>query len=304
MNSWNQNLEEQNETQPARDSERSPHTLDHERSSLSGTAEAPIGVFDSGAGGFTILSALRRELPDENYIYFGDTAHCPYGMRSDAEIIELSIRACRFLVDQGVKLIVVACNTASQAAINSLRATFPTILFVGVVPAVKPAARATKKGRIGIAATNHAKSSSYLQQLIEDFAGGMQAYAVGCPELVTLVEQGELDGPEVEASVEQALYPILKEDVDVIVLGCTHFPALRPVIERVTHHKIHIIDSGSAVARRTHYVLDTEGLIHPTHVNGAHGGNLEVWCSGEAEAFGHVAQKLLGYSLKAHQASY
>jgi glutamate racemase len=304
MNSWNQNLEEQNETYPARDSERSPHTLDHEISSLSGTAEAPIGVFDSGAGGFTILSALRRELPDENYIYFGDTANCPYGMRSDAEIVELSIQACRFLVEQEVKLIVVACNTASQAALNSLRATFTSIRFVGVVPAVKPAARATKKGRIGIAATNQAASSKYLQQLIDEFAGGIQAFAVGCPELVALVEQGELDGPDVEASVELALHPILKEDVDVIVLGCTHFPALRPVFERVTHNKIHIIDSSSAVARHTHYVLDTEGLIYPSHLNGAHGGNLKVWCSGDASAFSDVAQKLLGYPVKVHQARY
>ena len=302
MNYWNQDEEQLHSTQPARDSERSPHTLDLEKSSLSGIAEAPIGVFDSGAGGLTILSALRQELPYENYIYFGDTANCPYGTRSDTEIIELSIQACRFLIEQGVKLIVVACNTASQAALNSLRATFTSIRFVGVVPAVKPAARATKKGRIGIAATNQAAKAIYLQQLIDEFAGGIQAYAVGCPELVTLVEQGEIDGLAVEETVKQALQPIISEDVDVIVLGCTHFPALRPVIERVTYHKIHIIDSGTAVARRTHYVLDAEGLIQPTNSNEAHMGNLKVWCSGDSEVFSNVANKLLGYSINAHQA--
>ncbi len=302
MNYWNQDEEQLHSTQPARDSERSPHTLDLEKSSLSGIAEAPIGVFDSGAGGLTILSALRQELPYENYIYFGDTANCPYGTRSDTEIIELSIQACRFLIEQGVKLIVVACNTASQAALNSLRATFTSIRFVGVVPAVKPAARATKKGRIGIAATNQATKAIYLQQLIDEFAGGIQAYAVGCPELVTLVEQGEIDGLAVEETVKQALQPIISEDVDVIVLGCTHFPALRPVIERVTYHKIHIIDSGTAVARRTHYVLDAEGLIQPTNSNEAHMGNLKVWCSGDSEVFSNVANKLLGYSINAHQA--
>ena len=302
MNYWNQDEEQLHSTQPARDSERSPHTLDLEKSSLSGIAEAPIGVFDSGAGGLTILSALRLELPYENYIYFGDTANCPYGTRSDTEIIELSIQACRFLIEQGVKLIVVACNTASQAALNSLRATFTSIRFVGVVPAVKPAARATKKGRIGIAATNQATKAIYLQQLIDEFAGGIQAYAVGCPELVTLVEQGEIDGLAVEETVKQALQPIISEDVDVIVLGCTHFPALRPVIERVTYHKIHIIDSGTAVARRTHYVLDAEGLIQPTNSNEAHMGNLKVWCSGDSEVFSNVANKLLGYSINAHQA--
>src|SRR6266700_412246 len=281
MNYWNQDIEQRHNTQPARDSERSPYTLDQEKSSLSGTAEAPIGVFDSGAGGLTILSALRQELPYENYIYFGDTAHCPYGTRSDTEIIELSIQICRFLIEQGVKLIVVACNTASQAALNSLRATFTSIRFVGVVQAAK---------------------AIYLQQLIDEFAGGIQAYAVGCPELVTLVEQGEIDGLAVEESVKQALLPILREDVDVIVLGCTHFPALRPVIERVTNHKIHIIDSGTAVARRTHYVLDTEGLIQPDNSNDAHVGNLKVWCSGDAEVFSNVANKLSGYSINAHQA--
>src|SRR6266536_5453993 len=302
MNYWNHDVEQRRNTQPARDSERSPHTFDQEKSGLSGTAEAPIGVFDSGVGGLTILAALRQELPYENYIYFGDTAHCPYGTRSDAEIIELSVRICSFLIEQGVKLIVVACNTASQAALNSLRATFTSIRFVGVVPAVKPAARATKKGRIGIAATNQAAKAIYLQQLIDEFAGGIQAYAVGCPELVTLVEQGEIDGLAVEESVKQALQSILREDVDVIVLGCTHFPALRPVIERVTNHKIHIIDSGTAVARRTHYVLDTEGLIQPDNSNDANVGNLNVWCSGDAEVFSNVANKLLGYSINADQA--
>src|SRR6266496_6299621 len=165
MNYWNQDIEQRHNTQPARDSERSPYTLDQEKSSLSGTAGAPIGVFDSGAGGLTILAALRQELPHETYIYFGDTAHCPYGVRSDAEITELSIRANRFLYEQGVKLIVVACNTASQAALSTLRATLPAVPFVGVVPAVKPAARATKKGRIGIAATNQAAKARYLRKL-------------------------------------------------------------------------------------------------------------------------------------------
>ncbi|HWZ17875.1 MAG TPA: glutamate racemase [Ktedonobacteraceae bacterium] len=302
MNYWNQDTEQRHITQPARDSERSLHTLDQEKSSLSGIAEAPIGVFDSGVGGLTILSALRQELPYENYIYFGDTANCPYGTRSEAEIIELSIQACSFLIGQGVKLIVVACNTASQAALNNLRATFTSIRFVGVVPAVKPAVRATKKGRIGIAATNQAAKATYLKQLIDEFTGGVQAYPIACPELVTLVEQGEIDGPVVEEAVKQALHPILIEDVDVIVLGCTHFPALKSVIERVTYHRIDIIDSGAAVARQTHNVLDAEGLIQPENMNDAHIGNLEVWCSGDAEVFSNVARKLLGYSIHVHQA--
>jgi glutamate racemase len=297
------NLSQPGITSPARDAERSLHALDREKNESTGKAEAPIGVFDSGAGGLTILSAVREELPHENYIYLGDTAHCPYGLRSEAEIIELSVQISRFLIEQGVKLIVVACNTASQAALAALRATFPSIPFVGVVPAVKPAARATKKGRIGIAATNQAAKAIYLRQLIDEFAGGIQAYAVGCPELVTLVEEGQFDGPQVEEVVREALEPILKEDIDVIVLGCTHFPALRPVIERIATPQVQVIDSGSAIARRTHYVLDSEGMAHPHTQDAVTGGELQVWCSGNPEKFSTVASKLLGYTVIARQAA-
>jgi glutamate racemase len=263
--------------------------------------EASIGVFDSGAGGLTILSALREELPQEHYIYFGDTAHCPYGVRSDAEIIELTTNACRFLIEQGVKLIVIACNTASQAALSTLRATF-SLPFVGVVPAVKPASRTTKRGRIGIAATNQAVKAAYLRQLIDDFAEGLEVYAVGCPELVTLVEHGELDGPEVEKTIRHALHPLLAKDIDVIVLGCTHFPALRPAIERIAGSHVQIIDSGKAIARRTHGVLEVEDTLRPVDSCSPGCGNLQVWCSGDPVAFSGVASKILGYTVVASKA--
>jgi glutamate racemase len=295
---------ETNETEhilPARDAERSQHTFDQERATAQGPAEAPIGVFDSGAGGLTILADLRRELPAEHYIYFGDTANVPYGTRSDAEITELTLKGCKFLIDSGVKLIVVGCNTASQAALNTLRATFP-IPFIGVVPAVKPAARATRKGRIGVAATNQAAKATYLRQLIDEFAGGIEVFAVGCPELVTLVEQGEFDGPVVEETVRQALQPLIAQDVDVIVLGCTHFPALRPVIERITSQRVQIIDSGTAIAHRTHAVLDTESHIYHTASNCAKTGALRVYCSGDPDSFSRVASALLGYPVIAYQA--
>jgi glutamate racemase len=286
---------------PARDAERSLQTLDREKTDPQGKAEAPIGVFDSGAGGLTILSALRQELPHEHYIYFGDTDRNPYGLRTDAEITEFSLQISRFLIEKGVKLIVVACNTATQAALATLRANFPTTPFIGVVPAVKPATRITRKGRIGIAATNQAAKAQYLRQLIDEFAEGMHAYAVGCPELVTLVEQGRLDGAEVEETIRQAMQPLTREGVDVIVLGCTHFPALRPAIERVVGKQVQVIDSSSAIARRTHAVLNTEGLLRPENEE-THGCEaLEVWCSGDPVAFSAVATKLLGYPVKARQ---
>lgn len=285
---------------PARDAERSLQALDSEKGESKVQAEAPVGVFDSGAGGLTILAALWQELPHESYIYVADTAHCPFGTRTEANITELSVQISRFLIEQGVKLIVVACNTASQAALASLRATFPATPFVGVVPAVKPAARATKNGRIAIAATNQASRATYLRQLIDEFAGGIQSFAIGCPELVTLVEEGQFDGPVVEEAVRHALQPVLREQVDVIVLGCTHFPALRPVIERVAGPRVQVIDSGAAIARRTRYVLDTEGLIHPASKDNPCEGGLVVWCSGDPLHFSTVASALLGYPITAH----
>src|SRR6266487_1972539 len=301
---------------PARDAERSEYPFNHEyakgdprgrpqtvahhaHTHLQAHSLAPIGVFDSGAGGLTVLSALRQQLPQEHFIYFGDTTHCPYGVRSEAEITELTIRACHFLIEQGVKLIVIACNTASQAALNTLRATF-SLPFVGVVPAVKPAARFTKRGRIGVAATNQAARAAYLRQLIDDYACGVQVYAVGCPELVTLVERGEFNGPLVEETLQNSLHPLLVQDIDVLVLGCTHFPALRPSIEHVVGKHVLVIDSGNAIARRTRSILDTEGIIHPTD-HSYDGGGLQVWCSGDAPTFSQIASKLLGYPVQAHQ---
>lgn len=266
-------------------------------------ASAPIGVFDSGAGGLTILSALLKELPRERFIYLGDTAHCPYGVRSDTEITELTLIACRFLIARGVKLIVIACNTASQAALSTLRATFPDLTFIGVVPAVKPAARLTRKGRIGIAATNQAAKAAYLRQLIDEFAGGIEAFAVGCPDLVTLVERGQFDGPEVEETVRRVLQPVLAEDIDVLVLGCTHFPALHTIIERVAGPKVQIINSGQAIARRTRAVLEHLELLAPDTSIAQSNERLETWSSGDPAVFSSVATHILALPVYVRQAS-
>src|SRR5436305_10605353 len=285
---------------PARDAERSLYCFEQERIAFVGPRDAPIGVFDTGAGGLTILSALRKELPFENYVYFGDTAHCPYGTRSEEAIIALSVQANKFLIEQGAKLIVVACNTASQAALSTLRATF-SVPFIGVVPAVKPAARATKRGRIGVAATNNAVKAAYLRQSIDDFAEGIQVYAVGCPVLVTLVERGELDGPAVEEQLQRSLQPLLSKEIDVLILGCTHFPALRPMIEQVVGKRVKVMDSGAAIARRTYSVLEAEGLMHPFDAAYASIAEPQLWCTGEVSTFSEVASKVLGRCVVAKQ---
>ncbi|MGH2503952.1 MAG: glutamate racemase, partial [Ktedonobacterales bacterium] len=194
---------------------------------------APVGVFDSGVGGLTVLRDLLRELPDERYVFFGDTGNCPYGVRPESEIIQLSLNGAAFLLGRGAKVIVVACNTASSAAIHTLRNTYPGLKFIAVVPAVKPAAAMTRSGRVAIAATDSAAQGDYLRGLIAQFADGVEVYPVGCQRLVALAEKGLLDGPEIEGEIRAGIGPLLARGIDVLALGCTHFPAMRAAFERV-----------------------------------------------------------------------
>ncbi|HEV8192450.1 MAG TPA: glutamate racemase [Ktedonobacterales bacterium] len=266
---------------------------------MAGAGEAPVGVFDSGVGGLTILSELRRELPDERFIYFGDTGNCPYGVRAVTEIQELSRNAARFLLAHDAKMIVVACNTASVSALAELRASFPQIRFVGVVPAVKPAAERTRTSVVGIAATEASARGDYLQRLIGDHAHGVEVHAVGCPRLVLLAEQGRLDDDEVENAIRGYIQPLLDAGIDELVLGCTHFPAMRAVFERVAGPDVEVIDSGAAIARQTRRVLAELNLLAPARDAATNDvpprrSLDEFWCSGDAKLFTSVATAILG----------
>ncbi|MGH2502971.1 MAG: glutamate racemase, partial [Ktedonobacterales bacterium] len=261
--------------------------------------QTPVGVFDSGVGGLTILRDLLRELPAERYIYYGDTGNCPYGVRPQSEIAQLSLNAAAFLIAHGAKLIVVACNTASSAAIHTLRAAYPHIKFIAVVPAVKPAAALSRSGRVAIAATESAAQGAYLRGLIAQFAGGVEVEPVGCQRLVALAEEGKLDGPEVEERIRADLGPALARGVDVVALGCTHFPAMRAAFERVCGPGVAVIDSGAAVARQTRVVLQREGLLAapdgtPLPAARALTTADEFWRSGPEGAFERVAAAILG----------
>ncbi len=261
--------------------------------------QAPVGVFDSGVGGLTILRDLLRELPGERYVYFADTGNCPYGVRPQEEIAQLSLNAAAFLIDRGAKLIVVACNTASSAAIHVLRKAYPQIKFIAVVPAVKPAAAMTRTGRIAVAATNSSAKSDYLRGLINQFAEGVEVYPVGCQRLVALAEEGLLDGPEIERQIRADIGPLLARDIDVLTLGCTHFPAMRAAFERVCGPGVRVIDSGEAVARQTRRVLREQGLLAtPDNAPLATPRSLtsadEFWRSGPDGAFDRVAAAILG----------
>lgn len=274
-------------------------------SQMAQMSSAPIGVFDSGVGGLTILKELLRELPDERFIYFGDTGNCPYGVRPVAEIQELSRNGARFLIDRGVKIIVVACNTASVSALANLRETFD-LPFVGVVPAVKPAAALTRNGRVGIAATEASARGDYLRQLIAEHASDVEVFAVGCPRLVLLAEAGILDGSEAEESIREYIGPMLGNGIDTLVLGCTHFPAMRDAFARVAGPEVTVIDSGAAVARQARRVLTERGwLAQPGSVGGEPRPLTAadaLWCSGDPGTFAQVASAILGTRVEVHYA--
>jgi len=265
-----------------------------------GIADAPIGVFDTGVGGLTILRDLLRELPDERYLYFGDTGNCPYGVRAEDDIRRLALAIADFLAAQHVKLMVVACNTISVVALDALRAAHPDIPFVGVVPAVKPAARLTHVGRVGVASTEASARGDYLRRLIAEHARGVAVSAVGCPRLVLLAEAAQLDGPVVEATIREDIAPLLAAHIDVLVLGCTHFPAMRPAFERVVGPGVQVIDSGAAIARRARFILAEAGLLAnpagaPAKAPRLPRADDAFWRSGaDGASFDRVAQALLG----------
>lgn len=225
-----------------------------------------IGIFDSGTGGLSVFKEIRKLLPEERYIYFSDNAHCPYGEKSREYIIERSREITRFLLDKGCDIIVVACNTATAAAIAVLREEFP-VRFIGMEPAVKPAVKSTRTGVVGVLATaGTLKADKYLNTR-EKFSEGVKITEHVGQGFVELVEKGCLTGREAEDVVRASLKPLLDEEADRIVLGCTHYPFLWDTIAKIAselypEREIEIIDPAPAVARHLLETMKTEGLIH------------------------------------------
>lgn len=224
-----------------------------------------IGIFDSGVGGLSVFREIRKVLPEEKYVYFSDSAHCPYGEKSKEYIIERARSITRFLLDKGADIIVVACNTATAAAIAELRKEFP-IRFIGMEPAVKPAVMSTKTGTVGVLATaGTLKADKYLNTR-EKWAEGVRIAEHVGQGFVELVEKGCTSGPEAEKVVMQSLKPLIDEGADRIVLGCTHYPFLSQTISKVAagiapERDIQIIDPAPAVAKHLFEIMKQEGLI-------------------------------------------
>jgi len=252
---------------------------------------SPIGVFDSGVGGISVLKAIREQMPEESVIYFGDQGHVPYGSRSMEQIQTFSEAITRFLLAQGAKIIVVACNTASAAALKYLREKFPDVPFVGMEPAVKPAAEYTQTGKVGVLATPATFQGALYSSVVERFANGVELLQDTCPGLVQQIEQGNLDGEETRRILEEALLPMLEQNIDTVVLGCTHYPFVIPLIQRIVGDakRVRVIDPAPAVAKQARRRLEARGMRKGSTSR----GDIKFYTSGNPEALKSMLPVLL-----------
>lgn len=247
----------------------------------------PIGIFDSGVGGISVMKEIHRLLPAEDILYFADSAHCPYGIKTPEQICSRIFKISQFMVNHNVKLIVSACNTASIAGLELLRRAF-ALPIVGMEPAIKPAAAITKNGKVGILATGVTITGQKFLSLLSRYANGVEVIKIACPGLVEQVEQGLLDAPETEELLKTYLAPLIAEGVDTLVLGCTHYPFLRRQVESIMGPSVQVIDTGYAVAKRVAQVLQEEGLQN----NSASEGKIVFFTSGNPGQVGQVITKL------------
>ncbi len=223
----------------------------------------PIGVFDSGVGGLSVLRALLEALPAESYYYLADSAKCPYGSRSAEEIRRLSAGIARHLIDRGAKALVVACNTASAAALASLREAFPAVPVIGMVPAVKPAAERTRTGVVGVLATPATFGGRLFTEVVERHAHGARVLSQTCHGLVERIEAGDLDSPATVGLLRSYVEPLLEAGADTLVLGCTHYPFVIPALRSIVGDGVELVEPSEAIARQTARVLAREGLVAP-----------------------------------------
>jgi glutamate racemase len=255
---------------------------------LSSTSNSPIGIFDSGVGGLSVLRAIRQQLPNENLLYFADQGHVPYGPRTLEEIRQFSEAITQFLINKGAKLIVVACNTASAAALHWLREKHPEIPFVGMEPAVKPAAEQTHSGVVGVLATPATFQGKLYASVVERFASDVTVLQNTCPGLVEEIERGALDGEKTQAILEAALRPMLGRGLDTVVLGCTHYPFVIPQIEAICGDSVRVVDPAPAVARQVERRLDALGLLSTSKAD----AEVQLFTSGDVETFNSLTAQL------------
>lgn len=251
--------------------------------------QRPVGVFDSGVGGLSVWREIVRLLPHEATLYLADQARVPYGGRPQKEVAALTHAATAWLLQQGAKMIVIACNTASAAALESLRQRWPDVPIVGMEPAVKPASQATRTGRVGVLATPGTLHAERFQRLVARYANGVEVHTVMGAGLVSLVERSQLDGPEVREELQRLLLPLQEASVDHLVLGCTHFPFLAPVIREVLGPGVTLVDPAPAVAHQTRRRLYQAGLANEQ----TSAGSWRFVTTGAVDTFYDLSRRLL-----------
>lgn len=231
--------------------------------------DKPIGIFDSGVGGTSIWKEIQKLMPHESTIYLADSVNAPYGEKSQEDILALSIKNTELLLYKGCKLIVVACNTATTNAISFLRQQYD-VPFIGIEPAIKPAALQSKSRKVGVLATKGTLASSLFHSTSENHAAGIEILEQEGSGLVPLIEEGKIQTDVTKRLLQKYLNPMLEEGIDYLVLGCTHYPYLIPVLKEILPENVMIIDSGEAVARQTKAILEKQGLANSDHKNGSH----------------------------------
>lgn len=252
--------------------------------------EAPIGVFDSGFGGLTVMRALVDQLPNDDFIYLGDTARTPYGSRPIAEVRRFALEGLDYLVDSGVKALVIACNSASAAVLHDARERYQLPILEVIAPATRAAVAATRNGKVGVVCTEAtAKSGSYDDAF--SIAGNIELFTQACPRFVEFVEAGVTGGEELLAVAREYLTPLQEAEVDTLVLGCTHYPFLSGVISYLLGDQVTLVSSADACARATYSALTRSRLVHPTPREATR----RFLTTGDADNFRGIGSRLLGH---------
>ena len=260
--------------------------------------DAPVGIFDSGVGGLSILRHIRAQLPQEHLVYVADSGFAPYGDKSEQVVVERSLAIARFLLDRGAKALVVACNTATVAAVKHLREIFPETPIVGVEPGLKPAAAASRNGKVGVLATGRTLAGTKFLQLRDQVAEatGAQFLLQPCRGLADQIETGELDSAQMSAMLKRYIAPLLAQGADTLVLGCTHYPLVQASIEQVIAQEgargVVLVDTGDAVARQLGRLLDAGGLLRPCDAQAP--ARVEGYTSASATALSAAFNSLVG----------
>ncbi len=249
----------------------------------------PIGFFDSGVGGLSVLREAVKLMPNEHYVYFGDSKNAPYGVKKVEEIKDLTYKAVEFLIEKGAKAIVVACNTATSAAVASLRVTYPSIPIIGIEPAVKPAVELNRPGAIIIMATPVTLKEKKFKNLIAKYGDKAEVVSMPCPELVEYVESGDLKGKDVREYLENKFANYKREDISSVVLGCTHYPFVKDIIKDIVGKDIPVIDGGLGTSKELKRKLEELDML----TDSTDKGNIELYNSSDDKKMIEISRKLL-----------